>query len=118
MAEEGYPEADEAREALAAAEIIAATLGNASRDFPKNLLRIASTLPLTSADAAKRGACRAIKAILIKVGTTGAVAGKRRVRSVANRAAAVARPASVSRAAAGHRPGQCTARRSWVGGGL
>ena len=66
VAEEGYPEADEASEALAAAEIIAATLGKASRDFPENLLPIASTLPLTNADAAKKIARRAIKAVLKK----------------------------------------------------
>jgi pantoate kinase len=66
VAEEGYPEADEASEALAAAEIIAAALGKAARGFPEDLLPTATSLHLTSSDPAKRMARRAIKAILKK----------------------------------------------------
>lgn len=66
VAAEGYPEADEANEALAAAEIIAATQFKASREFPEDLLPTAINLPLSSPEAAKKLARRAIKAVLKK----------------------------------------------------
>ncbi|GAB3580601.1 DUF4259 domain-containing protein [Hymenobacter daeguensis] len=66
VAEEGYPEADEASEALAAAEIIAAALGKAVRGFPEDLLLSAQNLHLTSPETAQRLARRAIKAIIKK----------------------------------------------------
>jgi hypothetical protein len=66
VAEEGYPEADESSEALAAAEIIAAALGKAVRGFPEDLLLSAQNLQLTNPEAAQRLARRAIKVILKK----------------------------------------------------
>jgi hypothetical protein len=63
---EGYPEAPEACEALAAAEIIAAALGKAVRGFPEDLLLSANNLSLSSPDAALKLARRAIKAVLKK----------------------------------------------------
>ena len=66
VAAEGYPEADEASEALAAAELIAAALGKPVRGFPEDLLLSAKNLPLANPDAAQKLARRAIKAILKK----------------------------------------------------
>lgn len=66
VAEEGYPEADEASEALAAAEIIAAALGKAVRGFPEDLLLSAKNLHLANPESAQRLARRAIKVILKK----------------------------------------------------
>ena len=66
VAAEGYPEADEASEALAAAEIIAAALGKPVRGFPEDLLLSAKNLHLTNPDSAQKLARRAIKAVLKK----------------------------------------------------
>jgi hypothetical protein len=66
VAAEGYPEAPEACEALAAAEIIAAALGKAVRGIPEDLLLSAKNLPLTNPDSAQKLARRAIKAVLKK----------------------------------------------------
>lgn len=66
VAAEGYPEADEASEALAAAEIIAAALGKPVRGFPEDLLLSAKNLHLTNPESAKKTARRAIKAVLKK----------------------------------------------------
>ena len=66
VAAEGYPQDDEASEALAAAEIIAAALGKPVRGFPEDLLLSAKNLHLANPDAAQKLARRAIKAILKK----------------------------------------------------
>ena len=66
VAAEGYPEAPEACEALAAAEIIAAALGKAVRGIPEDLLLSAKNLTLTNPDSAQKLARRAIKAVLKK----------------------------------------------------
>jgi hypothetical protein len=66
VASEGYPEAPEASEALAAAEIIAAALGKAVRGLPEDLLLSAKNLTLSNPDAAQKLARRAIKAVLKK----------------------------------------------------
>jgi hypothetical protein len=66
VAAEGYPEADEASEALAAAEIIAAAQGKAVRGFPEDLLLSAKNLHLTNPDSAQKMARRAIKVVLKK----------------------------------------------------
>ncbi len=66
VAAEGYPEADEASEALAAAEIIAAALGKPGRGFPEDLLLSAKNLHLANPESAKKLARRAIKVVLKK----------------------------------------------------
>ncbi|MBO2009692.1 DUF4259 domain-containing protein [Hymenobacter negativus] len=66
VADEGYPEADEASEALAAAEIIAAALGKPVRGFPEDLLQSAQNLHLTNPESAQRLTRKAIKVILKK----------------------------------------------------
>lgn len=66
VAAEGYPEAPEACEALAAAEIIAASLGKGVRGFPEDLLLSARNLHISNPDAAQKLARRAIKAVLKK----------------------------------------------------
>jgi hypothetical protein len=66
VAAEGYPEADESSEALAAAELIAAALGKPMRGFPEDLLLGANNLHLTNPDSAQKLARRAIKAVLKK----------------------------------------------------
>ena len=66
VAAEGYPEVDEASEALAAAEIIAAALGKPVRGFPEDLLLSAKNLHLSNPEAAQKMARRAIKAVLKK----------------------------------------------------
>jgi hypothetical protein len=66
VAAEGYPEAPEACEALAAAEIIAAVLGKGVRGLPEDLLLSANNLSLSNPDAAQKLARRAIKAVLKK----------------------------------------------------
>jgi hypothetical protein len=64
--EEGALEADEASEALAAAEIVAAILGKPAQDFPVDLIPVIVKLDASESEDLRELATEAVEAILKK----------------------------------------------------
>ncbi|MCB2410780.1 DUF4259 domain-containing protein [Hymenobacter lucidus] len=74
--EEGSLEADEASEALAAAEIVAAILGKPAREFPADLIPVIVKLDAAESEDLRELATEAVEAILKKSALQELWAGK------------------------------------------
>ncbi|GAA4386219.1 DUF4259 domain-containing protein [Hymenobacter koreensis] len=64
--EEGYLEVDEASEALAAAEIVAAILGKPAKDFPADLIPVILKLDASESEDLRDLAIEAVEAVVKK----------------------------------------------------